>query len=146
MLQPSYSLPNLKFYFLILFYSMSWYENHRVNVLLVPASHVTNDINVFYRTYTWLLSNFGLLISKECITLLLCNGWICFSCKTYCIMYHWKDNFMLINICNRTYSWFLSVFGLLTLKEWVTWPWCKRWICFTHKIYGIWCRSEDNFI
>ena len=34
---------------------------------------------------------------------------------------------------------------LLTFKEWVTWPWCKRRICFCRKIYGIWYPWEDNF-
>ena len=32
---------------------------------------------------------------------------------------------MLINICYRTYSWFLSNSGLLTFKECITWPWYK---------------------
>ena len=71
------------------------------------------------------LSIFGLLTFKECITWPRYKGWICFSRKTYRIMYHWKDNVMLINICNRIYSWFLSILRLLTFKEWDTWPWCK---------------------
>ena len=41
MLQPSNILHNPKFYFWILFQSMSRFENHRVHVLLVPASHLT---------------------------------------------------------------------------------------------------------
>ena len=41
MLQPSNTLPNSKFYFWILFWSMSRFENQRVHFLLVPTSHVT---------------------------------------------------------------------------------------------------------
>ena len=82
-------------------------------------------INIFCRTYNWFLFAFGLLSFKECVTWPWYKGRIFFSHKTYRIMYHWKENVMLINISNRTYSWFLSVFDLLTFKEWVTWPWCK---------------------
>ena len=39
--QPSNTLPNPKFYFWILFQSMSRFDNHRAHFLLVTASHVT---------------------------------------------------------------------------------------------------------
>ena len=44
------------------------------------------------------------------------HGWKRYAHKTYYIWCHWKENFMLINICYRTYIWFLFVFGLLTFK------------------------------
>ena len=75
------------------------------------------------------------------------------------IMPFCKENFMLNNICNRIYSWFLSsifaieciadfcpFLGLLTFKEWVTWPWFKRWVCFSCKTYRTWHHWKENFI
>ena len=53
---------------------------------------------------------------------------------------------MLINICYRTYSWFLSVYGLLTFKECVTGPWYKGCICFSHKTHRIRYNEKENFM
>ena len=104
-------------------------------------------VNFCHGTYSWFLSVFGLLTFKECITWPRCKRWICFSSrKTYRIMYHWKENFMLTNICSRIYSWILSILGLLSFKEWVTWPWCKGWICFSCKIFRIWYHWKENFM
>ena len=103
-------------------------------------------INLCYKTHSWFLSVFGLLNFKECITWPWYKGRICFSHKTYRIMYHWKENFMLINICNRIYSWFLSILGLLNFKELATWPWCTGWICFSCKTYRIWYHWKENFM
>ena len=41
---------------------------------------------------------------------------------------------MLISICYITYSWFLSVFGLMTFKKWITWPWCEGEFAFSVKL------------
>ena len=71
------------------------------------------------------MSVLGLLTFNVCVTWPWYNGWICLSRKTCCIVYHWKENLMLINICNRTCSWFLAVLRLLIFKEFVTWQWCK---------------------
>ena len=142
---------------------MSRFENHRAYFLLVPATHVTMKlwvkkicsqnlsnfilVNFCHGTYGWFLSVFGVLTFKECITWPRCKRWICFSSrKTYRIMYHWKENFMLTNICSRIYSWILSILGLLSFKEWVTWPWCKGWICFSCKIFRIWYHWKENFM
>ena len=142
------------------------FENHRVHFWLVPASHVTmtpllknicsqNLLNLMsverefradqfcYKTYSLFLSVFGLLAFKEYITWPWYKGWFCFFCETYGIMYHSKENFMLINICKRIYSWYLSFLVLLTFKEFATWPWCKRWFCFSRKIYRIWYHWKE---
>ena len=76
---------------------MSRFENHRVQFLLLPVSHVTrtpkvkkpitfgvngNKIlcwSIFAKTYGCFLFVFGLLIFKECITWPRYKGWTCFS-------------------------------------------------------------------
>ena len=42
--------------------------------------------------------------------------------------------------------WYLSDFGLQTLKEWITWPLCKGWISFSRKTYCIVYYCKKNFI
>ena len=46
-----------------------------------------------------------------------------------------EREFMQINFCYKTYSWFLFIFGLLAFKECITWSWYKGGICFSRKIY-----------
>ena len=103
-------------------------------------------ISICYRTYSWCLSVYGLLIFKECVTWPRYEGWIFFSRKTQRIMYHSKENFMLINIRNRIYSWYLSFLVLLTFKELATWPWCKGRFCFSCKTYRIWYHWKENLM
>ena len=61
MLQPSNTLPNSKFYFWILLWSMSRFENHRVHFLVVPTSHVT----MRSRVENFCLENLLNLVSVE---------------------------------------------------------------------------------
>ena len=46
-----------------------------------------------------------------------------------------EREFMQINFCYKTYSWFLFIFGLLAFKECITWSWYKGGICFSRKTY-----------
>ena len=103
-------------------------------------------VNFCHRAYRWFLSVVGLLIFKECITRPWYKRGICFSRKTYLIMYYWKENFTLISICNRTYGWFWSILRLLTFKEWGMWPWRKGWIRFSCKNFRIWFYWKENFL
>ena len=169
MLSPSNTLPNPIFYFwksgnhvqiwkspCIFFTGTCYSRDHEImgekNLLTKSIKFGVNGknfilVNFCHGTYSWFLSVFGLLTFKECITWPRCKRWICFSSrKTYRIMYHWKENFMLTNICSRIYSWILSILGLLSFKEWVTWPWCKGWICFSCKIFRIWYHWKENFM
>ena len=54
--------------------------------------------------------------------------------------------YMLVNYCHWTYSWFLSVFWLLSFKECITWLLSKGWIRFSRKTYRIMCHSKENFM
>ena len=84
---------------------------------------------VFYLLVTWPWRH------KE----MFCSQNLYFWCQ-------WKENLMQINIFHKTFSWFLSVFGLLTFKKFITWPWYKGWICFSHKSYRVMYYWKVNFM
>ena len=118
----------------------------------ICSSHLTLclNLNVIFENFSRAWSDLKITVYIFCCHLLLTcpwrDSWKIFAHKTYYIWYHWKENFILISICYKTIGWFLSVFGLLIFKEFVTWPWYKGWIYISHKAYCIWYHWKDSFM
>ena len=62
------------------------------------CSKACPDLKIFLYIFCWYL-----LVTWPCR-----HRWKIFGHKTYQFWCQWKENFILVNICCRTYSWFLS--------------------------------------